>query len=146
MPFVTLSTPADAFEGFWISNLPGNDLSAAATNGRPTLVIPHIGRFTLQEYLSLQFDDPVFQRYNLIALELPGWPGTHAPLLRQQADKYDEWVAAAVIGDFCLTMNLTDVHFLGITGWAGKVIPRLAALFPSITKSIANSCVIADAW
>ncbi|KAF8311315.1 hypothetical protein DL93DRAFT_2157356 [Clavulina sp. PMI_390] len=145
MPPVTLSSPNDAFEGFWTSNLPGNDLSVAATNGRPTLLIPNLTRFSIQDYLTLQFKDPVLQRYNLIALDLPGWPGTNTPLLRQQADKYDEWVAAAIIGDFCLTMNLKDVHFLGITSWAGKILPRLAALFPSIPKSISNSCVIADA-
>ncbi|KAF8323864.1 alpha/beta-hydrolase [Clavulina sp. PMI_390] len=144
MPFVPLSTPADAFEGFWISNLPDNDISLAVTNGRPTLLLPHLTRFSMPDYFHLQFSEPAFKRYNLIALDLPGWPGTKAPLLREQGDKYDEWVAAAIIGDFCLTMNLKDVHFLGVSVFSGKILPRLAALFPSIPKSISLSCVMAD--
>ncbi|KAF8323866.1 hypothetical protein DL93DRAFT_38529 [Clavulina sp. PMI_390] len=99
----------------------------------------------MPDYFHLQFSEPAFKRYNLIALDLPGWPGTKAPLLREQADKYDEWVAAAIIADFCLINNLKDVHFLGVSAWSGKILPRLAALFPSIPKSISLSCVMADA-
>ncbi|KAF8323870.1 hypothetical protein DL93DRAFT_2069947 [Clavulina sp. PMI_390] len=144
MPHIPLSAPVDAFEGFWSSNLPENDLSLIATNRQPTLIILNAGRFSLHDYLKLQFNDPAFQHYNLIAFELPGWPGTKAPLLRQQADKYDEWVGAAILGDFCLAMNLTSVHFLSVTYWSSRILPRFAALFPSIPISLSFNSALAD--
>ncbi|KAF8314972.1 hypothetical protein DL93DRAFT_2167010 [Clavulina sp. PMI_390] len=146
MPLISLSTPGDQFEAFWLSNVPENDLTTIATNGRRTVLIINASRFSIKGgYMDPQLNDAAFQNYNVIALELPGWVGTTAPLLPQQADKYDEWVGAACIGNFCLSMNLKDVHLFGATIWAAKMITRFAALFPSIPQSLSFRIVVADA-
>ncbi|KAF8323871.1 alpha/beta-hydrolase [Clavulina sp. PMI_390] len=142
MPFVRLPASSSDFELYWRSNLPGDDLSATHRNGRETVLVLQPGRIPV-DWLDSQFNDPALQRYNLIAFDYPGYGQSTARSLHQKLPEIDDWVLAAIVGNFCLTQDLPSIHIFTSGAWSAHVAVRFAILFPAICRSI-TACTVAQ--
>lgn len=45
--------------------------------------------------------------------------------------------AYSLVGDFCLTLGISDVHVMAPMGWAVNAALRFSLLFPVMCRSIA---------
>lgn len=137
MPFIRLSAHADDFDIFYRSNLPPS-ANPNFSNNRPTiLLLPPA--FLSIDYLNEQFDDPVLSAtYNLVAFDPPGYGLSRCSMFeqREQANRIDDWVMAALVGDFCLALGIPEVHIFAPMAWAAYVGPRVSLLFPGLCRSI----------
>ena len=138
MPYARISTPKDEIEVFWRSNLPQDDPSVIATNGRPTILLLHPVLLNVEQ-LEPQFSDPsLSDAYNMVAYDIPTSGRTKAPRFASQGQfpLFDNWTEGAMMAHFCDALGISAVHVFASATHPVQAALRFSILFPERCLSL----------